>query len=618
MIPSIVYGVLYSLLPLILMVVGTRFPSDTFIYASIASILILILLRTCNVLRKETDPFLIFCIGLSLILQNTLPSDYLIGIDNHAEYYFSYLALNKGWDINLPYDYNSSILLGLIIPFISKYLLTPLELIFKIYLPLLLASIPVVCYFIFKKAFNETTSFLSCIFLISMPAFFLEIPSIGKQIVGELFLVLTLYTLFISKLQNVKKGVIASILGGLTVMTHYSMGFILIPYILGATLILLGIKYIIKQDIQISLKPPLYSLLVLILLLVTYYSSVTQGIFIKRIEALTLIQTSRIYSILGLDNSGLLARFSVVVKESAPDTQIIYPWVEDTENTTVTSIPGDPLIVPINKNLLDYLNNQGDIIRGALGLDFLEKSLPGQIFRIFQYLTEVFLLIGFLYFFLKRKYKNHWGFTSLFLTGWTLLTITVLLPSFSFILNASRLYHLALILIAPAFILGFFKRPKLSLLILLPYLVFTSGVVLEILKTDTLKSLDIPYSNGLSGARLDLAGIYSDNDNLVRNYIIENKSLPVFTDLWGYAFLVEKLRQETWYIPSNCTKIPPNTYIFLRERNIETNTLCYWGGIGLRVSKTFQEARLDKELEKRRLVKECGSARLYGPKLIDN
>lgn len=639
MLSSILAGLLYPLIPLVLSIVGARFQNEYFTYASVLSIIILIILRSFKLLHKTTDPFSLYCIGLSLIFQNTLVSNYLIGIDLHGEYYFSYLALKNGWDITLPFQYNSSLLLGLIIPTISKLLNIPLEVIFKVLLPLLLACVPIICYYIFKKSFNSTISFLSSIFLIIVPTFFLEIPGIGKQMVGEFCLVLAIYVLFFSKLSNVKKGVITSILGGLSIMTHYSMGLILILYILGATLILTGIKYILKQDIKISLKPIIPILLTLVLITGVYYSIVIQGRFLLILKIQGLIQVCQVCSLVNIDYSPILK----TIKEE--ETKVIVPpqtlsqWLEtekskvvssltppgelsDKENPTTPSTNTTNLIIPSTSQkdfvFFSYFKDQEQTVRSAIGMDFLEQDNLGRIFRIVQYLTQILLILGFFVFFIRGFHKKNWAYTSLLLVGWGFLTLTVLSPGFSNLLNASRFYHMTLLLIAPCLILPFLSKYKLALIILTIYLLFTSGVVFEVLKVNNANNFSIPYSYGLSGNRMDLTAISSDNDNIIRDYLIDYKIKKIYSDHWGVTFLADKLAQEVWYLPTNCSSIPKDAYIFLRERSTKTETVCYWTGIGRRTSVSFEECGLEKELKYRSLIKECGSARLYGPRLTDN
>ena len=620
MLPSIIYGLLYSMVPLILMIVGTRFPSEPFIYASLISIVLLILLRALGVLRKETDFFLVFCIGLSLLLQNTLITDFLVGTDIHGEYYFSYTGLKTGWDISIPHPYNSSMLISLIIPTISNTLGIPLEAIFKVFLPICLACVPVVCYYIFRKVFTDIISFLASIFLISVPTFFLEITGIGKQMVGELFLVLTLYVLFFSKFSNVKRGVLALILGGLTIMTHYSMGSILILYISGATLILLGIKYIFKQDIQISLKPIIPVLLACFLIGGVYYSIVSQGVIVKILEAHALNQVIKVQAMLNIDSTSTELKRDAVEKDTVVPATLGEQWVKfyKEEGQAIKTIvtPSPELKSPLDK----YLFNLEPTLKGAVGLDFMAQGPLGKTFRVLQYLTQLLMILGLLYFILTKKYKENWVYTAFFVTGWGILGLTLFFPGFSAILNASRFYHIALLFIAPSCILIFSSKPQLSLIILIPYLIFTSGIPYEAFKVNTANTLSLPYSYGLSGYRMDLTTINSDNDNLIRTYMEDNnfKSKVTYSDQWGFTFLADKFAENVRYLPSNCTDIPSDSYIFLRERNVDTTTVCYWLGIGKRINIDFKECKLDKELEKRSVIKECGSARLYGPRLKDN
>ena len=58
--------------------------------------------------------------------------------------------------------------------------------------------------------------------------------------------------------------------------------------------------------------------------------------------------------------------------------------------------------------------------------------------------------------------------------------------------------------------------------------------------------------------------------------------------------------------------ILPDFYIFMRERNTQTETVTFWHGPGLRKSYTYSEFGLTKEIENRPIIYRKGDAIIYG------
>jgi len=214
-------------------------------------------------------------------------------------------------------------------------------------------------------------------------------------------------------------------------------------------------------------------------------------------------------------------------------------------------------------------------LRG-MGLDGA-TSLLSLISRIFAYITQFFIVVGFITLLKERKEKlltMHIMFTSL---NMTLLMMAIILPNFANQLNMTRLYHILLLFLAPLCISGgqtFFEScfqfiPKLRarkklksyslgliLIILIPYFLFQTEFVYEIAGHD---SWSIPLSRYRMGERIyvsyrlfdeqDVQGAKWLSKNIdveLTSIYIDHRSLWILTNYgMTYSYRLEEFSDTT-------------------------------------------------------------------------
>jgi hypothetical protein len=160
-----------------------------------------------------------------------------------------------------------------------------------------------------------------------------------------------------------------------------------------------------------------------------------------------------------------------------------------------------------------------------------------------------------------------------------------------------------------AMIVWIAKSATFSLALLIPYLLFTTGIVFEVAQYDV-SVVRIPYSIALSNDRIDLGASFTTDDIAARQYIIDNQLYPVYTDWYGAMFLCEKVPDEQvyWGWPQRPTEIvssiTPDDYVFLRSRNVDNNEWIDWNGIGTRAATPLDS----KDFMQRDAVYRAGSA----------
>jgi len=184
------------------------------------------------------------------------------------------------------------------------------------------------------------------------------------------------------------------------------------------------------------------------------------------------------------------------------------------------------------------------------------------------------------------------------------------------------MYHIGLFFIAPACILGgllIFRNLKiLTLCLLIPYFLFTSGVLFEVTKHTDISTADVPYSIVLSHERVDVCGVFTKNDILVARWAAENNLTPVYLDINGMLLFTETMAREQWktdyrWYPSGTDAIPDGAYIFLRERNNQKEEITFkprgrTSATGMRVSFSYQESGLDEVIKNGEVIYQLGDA----------
>jgi len=246
-----------------------------------------------------------------------------------------------------------------------------------------------------------------------------------------------------------------------------------------------------------------------------------------------------------------------------------------------------------------------------LGLDFANASLQGKLFRILQYLTQLAIIIGGIM--LLRRYK-HYNMSAEFVAAigasYILLAFCVFVPHFSLIINMTRFYQLSLFLLAPVFVIGIrelcrghninWQLPVAGLMIV--YYIFTSGLVFEIMKSNSIDNLSTPYSAGLSAERTGVYSIYTTDDVKVVEWLAANNDgkTRIVGDYNGrnliasYIGFSPQVKVKSERFKPTFDTLPLEAYVFATSWNTRNgqyinNLKSAWGGAGLRQSFPMPE-----------------------------
>jgi uncharacterized membrane protein len=185
-------------------------------------------------------------------------------------------------------------------------------------------------------------------------------------------------------------------------------------------------------------------------------------------------------------------------------------------------------------------------------------------------------------------------YAAIMLTSAFILAMAFLVPYFASSLNATRLYHITLLVLAPLCVLGFDVlsggirgvvrklhpvrlktrfSPKLSgclvLVVLIPYFLFTTGFVFAIAN-------DAPYSFALALNRMD-GPYYGELEASGVKWVLSvSNNQTMYGDAWEYwaiygtTVLADPHMQveRAQYLPVDARDIQGHSFILLRSQNL--------------------------------------------------
>ena len=528
-------------------------------------------------LESKTMPYLVFLLGLAFLYQATLISNGLVGTDIHTEYYFYREALN-GWDISIPHSYNTAIGTTVIAPFLTNAFGIPGYWIYKAIYPFLFAFVPLILFIIYRKEFGEKVALLGCLFFITLPTYTLEMIGLPRQMLGELMLAIVLLLVIVKPIRLRYSIPLLCVAATMGYLFHYITGPAILMYLVGASVILLFMK-----RRQFAVRWLLVVIVVSGVIGFGYYSQVVSGVVLDNLRGTTAYMVEKV------TDGGLPSTPTIPSEPSAPSS------VEPPTQPSSVEPPTQPW-------LIKYFSSQEPLVRTALGLDFIAASASGKAFRIFQFLTQISLILGCMWLIKNRK-KVSAEFIAFTLTAIALIVACVILPRFSNIINVTRFYHLALFLVSPLLVMGslyIFRNLKLFVtLLLIPYMLFTTGVIFEATQEKDISAINLPYSIALSNERVNMIGTYTENDLIVRDWALKQDYSILLSDINGMLVISEVENPFTYlytpkhdfankpiendnnrwgFIPYPMSRLPSGNYtylVYLTEWNTQNEMLIF-------------------------------------------
>jgi uncharacterized membrane protein len=240
-------GIVLFLIPL-LGIVGAL--SDNSFLLAVMIIAIGCLFGFClysKIVPEQLYFLVIFAVSIALLFHTSLISNYLMGWDIHLEDNIFRSVMSAGSWKPLPVGVNSdvarfeSLLSITILPTIYSLISgSSQEVIFKITYPLIFALLPLALYQTYKAQLDKKIALLAVFFFMATPYGFSdpEILSLARQMVGELFLVLSVCLIVDTKIPTSKKWPLFIIFGAALAVSHYALSYLYVLFLLLALVML--------------------------------------------------------------------------------------------------------------------------------------------------------------------------------------------------------------------------------------------------------------------------------------------------------------------------------------------------------------------------------------------
>ena len=530
----------------------------------IALIAFIVALITFNkFIPKTLYPFAIVMLAIALLYHKSLITMYLLGCDVHGEYHFANLVMESfQWDPSIPANTNAMLSIVMLAPIYSYILNMDLTWIFKIVYPLLFSLVPLALFQAYKKQTNDKIAFLAVFFFISFFTFFGEMLQLARQQIAELFFALLILLMIDRKMNMTTKTMLCIVFSISLVVSHYGLSYIYMFYIIFAWFLVSLMQTFTVKDMEENLHIKFDRLRTKIKNNPTKSENIKLSTFSRNFVVLYLVFTVSWY---------------MYIASSSPFNSIIRI--------------GDHIASNI---FTEFLNPEArePIVMVALGLSSPEKqAIQYEIYRIIQYITQFFIVIGVTKLIAKpKKMMFHPEYTVMVFVSAFILLMCIFIPLLSGNFHMTRLYHIVLFFLAPFCVLGgitFFKLiltrlPQLIyfnaknnsaylklvvLIVLIPYFLFTTGFIIKV-------TGETPASIALSLGEVD--GIYSNEKEIYGAKwlsTMSNDNCMIYADLNGVYSLIDACWGRTRKLPNDTTRICKNSYIYLRYWNIKRDEL---------------------------------------------
>jgi len=502
--------------------------------------------------------------------------------------------------------------------------------------------VPLALFGIFKEQIEAQKAFLSAFFFLSIPALITVLTLVAREGIAAIFFAVVILLLIERKLALNQRVTLIVIFAISLIVSHYALGYICLFLLLVGWLVVVLIKSRagrkawgwltrrfggLPQSLtsQAALPHKIMAALICVYLGVAlgWYGGVAQGTALNTIRGIGQQQ----YSLLTVEPT------------------------EPTELSPVIKFFESP--------------ERESIIKAGLGYGFSQAPIVSKAFRIFQYLVQLFIVIGFLAMLLRpKRFKFRPEFIALTVGAALILFACIVIPRFSAYLGFERFYHISLLLLAPLCILGgeavwqgagkVFKfipalkvnkessrlplqdksschcEPQakqshdaegdmtnnsnclrfLALAILIPYFLFTSGFIYAFSSQ--------PASIALGPYKTDQYALHNRHEVDAAAWLAKN--LPddsvVYADATGSLLLYQRLYGRVGRIPPS-GEIPGNAYVFLRTWNIEHQEVCVRVFDGLDhvyvPVHLINRPALAERLDRSKVIYDNGGARILAP-----
>jgi uncharacterized membrane protein len=429
-----------------------------------ALIAVIVSLAGFNKIPGKFYPFIVWIISISLLYASTLISTYIWGWDIQNEYFLANMAFNNSyWDFNFADAYNAMLSVVILGPLYSIFTSMDLVYVFKIIYPFLFSLVPLGLYRLFKEQTNSKIAFLASFLFVSFSSFFMLLPSAGRGMIAELFLILLLLLIFSEKNKSLMVLLVIFSLG--LVISHYSLTYFFL-FVLITSFILLILYYIYKWFIKSTGEDFIFTMKILrsrinlfiiaLIALFTYlwYGFLAGGMALKGFTDLLNVAKVDVFNNMDI-NSGLITGFLFILVLFLVALRFRKNKIKGGSENHINNLLNS-LIDPILESKSKYLLAAVLSVIILVVMAFLVGNPQTWIVAVQRYLnfTLVFFTLTGLSLAFLNIYRVNKEYFALSIVAMVILITGIFFPIFESSFNITRIFQITFIFLSPFCIIG--------------------------------------------------------------------------------------------------------------------------------------------------------------------
>lgn len=551
-----------------------------------------------NKIKKDYYPFAVWIIAISLVLVSSLVSTYIWGWDIQKEYFLVNTVFNNNyWNFTFGDAYNAMLSIVILAPVYSILMNIDLVYVLKIIYPFLFSLVPLGLYKLFSEQIDPKIAFLACLLLVSFNTFFIEMLTLGREMIAELFLVLVLLAVFSNGKKSFKG--LFLIFGIGLIISHYSLTYYSLFIFMGA-LMLLFVFYLYKwfigsdkgnlPDLGKLMNSRINLFIVALVSIFTYlwYSYIADGLAIRGLTDNFKIVEDEISQKIVLYTAKLgFADFYLVLLSMLLILALLFfialKFMRNKFKTDPRDFSLNKLIRPLFESKMKYTLFAILSIILFLVFVFMVGKPQTWIVGVQRYMNFVlvfFTLSGFLISFLHlfgNNFKKE--YYALSVMSIMVLLAGIFIPAVEGAFNISRIVQMTFLFLSPFCVIGgimvfksIIRALKIDVNYEMPVKIFYAMVVIFLLFNtgffSVLSDQSIPMHLSKES---DYYPRFDIQETTAAKWLYEEKiNYPIFADTYG-TLVFNKYTYSTpiiAYYKENQT-----SYIFLRRLNRDNKLL---------------------------------------------
>jgi uncharacterized membrane protein len=572
-----------------------------------------------KIIPSKLYPLIVFSISISLLLHKSLITNYIWGWDINNEYFLAQQVISYSfWNESLPFNYNSMLSVVMLGPILSSFINIGEIWIMKIIYPFLFSLVPVGLYYIFCKQTNPKIAFFSVFFFMIMFTYYTEMLSLIRQQVAEIMLVLVLMLIVSDQVEITKRSFLSVMFGMSIVVTHYGLTYVMMLILIISAIFLYFLDKNLIQALSRKYWPKIYQLTALTAVLQSFPDHLS-GISKYESRQESRPSVSERIKLYRPNKKERIITSSFIVLFIF----FLFTWYIYTSSSSIfygTVNIGQSMIGSLY-SFMDPNTTQG------LSMVIEQQITPLRNFHKYIYLiSQFFIFIGVLALFFRKDGMNFIKeYKALSLATFVVLVVGILLPFFSSQMNTTRLYHVAVIIIAPFIVLGIMKifdlfkliriniskdhQFKFIAIFFIVFLLFDTGVVYQLLDNahPTSIALSSSYDFPKFNQKETAAGEWlASGYNAYGHY----HNYTVYGDKNRASVLNSMIPTEE--IPPYYDLITNRSYIFLGTTNLDKGKVLVYKMVGSNILVDLNYKSDQLILKPRSKIYDNGGSAIYG------